>query len=325
MAVNNKRPFTACAAGFTLAEVLAALMFMAIVVPVAVEALRVASLAGEISERKAEAARLADKALNEAIATAGAGQPLQGRTISQNGHQFSWTLHEGAWTDPSMELLTAGAWGERTGEMTALVDIRGCRSENFIVNGRDSKPTVTFVDVEAIRRDGALEDAYTRIDEAGQLPTVVKALARSMPGLADLRILKVNGDFVLHTFFVTGHPVPAFLAGDGFKRFLELAAAVVNLRKGVVLLEEPESFQHPRYLRELATLLFASAREGKQVILSTHSIELIDRILQAPEAEGLPYPAVHRLSLYDGSLRATTLDHEHALRMREDLLQDLRA
>jgi len=107
MAVNNKRPFTACAAGFTLAEVLAALMFMAIVVPVAVEALRVASLAGEISERKAEAARLADKALNEAIATAGAGQPLQGRTISQNGHQFSWTLHEGAWTDPSMELLTA--------------------------------------------------------------------------------------------------------------------------------------------------------------------------------------------------------------------------
>ena len=227
--------------------------------------------------------------------------------------------------DP-MELLTVQAWAgtSRIGEGTSLVDIRGCRSENF-VDGHDPKHTVTLVDVEAIRRDGALEDAYTRIDEAGQLPTVVKALARSMPGLADLRILKVNGDFLLHTFFASGHPVPAFLAGDGFKRFLELAAAVVNLRKDVVLLEEPESFQHPRYLRELAALLFISAREGKQVILSTHSIELIDRILQAPEAEGLPYPAVHRLSLYDGSLRATTLDHEHALRIREDLLQDLRA
>ena len=37
---------------FTLAEVLAALLFMAIVIPVAVEALHVASLSGEIATRK---------------------------------------------------------------------------------------------------------------------------------------------------------------------------------------------------------------------------------------------------------------------------------
>src|SRR6478735_6417980 len=56
-------------AGFTLAEVLAALLFMAIVIPVAVQGLRIASRAGSLSERKAIAARLADSKLNELVVT----------------------------------------------------------------------------------------------------------------------------------------------------------------------------------------------------------------------------------------------------------------
>jgi predicted ATPase len=183
----------------------------------------------------------------------------------------------------------------------------------------------SFVDVEAVRVSGALEDAYTRIDETGQLGKVVKSLGRSMLGLTDLRILKVGAEFVLHTFFESGPPVPAYLAGDGFKRFLELAAAAVGTPKGVVLLEEPESFQHPRYLQELATLLHLAAREGTQIILSTHSIELIDLLLHAPEAEGQTYPAVHRMRIFDGKLRATTIDREHAVIARDELLEDLRA
>ena len=45
-------------AGFTLVEVLAALLFMAIVIPVAVEGLRIASLAGQVAQRKSVAARV---------------------------------------------------------------------------------------------------------------------------------------------------------------------------------------------------------------------------------------------------------------------------
>ena len=182
-----------------------------------------------------------------------------------------------------------------------------------------------FVDVEAVRTAGALEDAYTRIDETGQLGKTVKSLGRAMPGLTDLRILKVGTDFVLHTFFQSGPPVPAYLAGDGFKRFLELAAAAVGTPKGVVLLEEPESFQHPRYLQELATLLHLAAREGTQIIMSTHNIELIDLLLHAPEAEEQTYPAVHRMRIFDGKLRATTIDRERAVSARDELLEDLRA
>ena len=47
------------AAAFTLAEVLAALLFMAIVIPAAIEGLHIASLAGTVAARKGEAARVA--------------------------------------------------------------------------------------------------------------------------------------------------------------------------------------------------------------------------------------------------------------------------
>lgn len=146
-----------------------------------------------------------------------------------------------------------------------------------------------------------------------------------MPGLSDLRILKSGSDFLLHTFCGKPPPVPAYLAGDGLKRFLELAAAIVDTKDGVVLLEEPEAYQHPRYMTELVALLLNAAKSGTQIILSTHSIELIDLLLHAPEAEGLAYPTVHRLRLVDGKLAAVTIDREKAISARDDLLQDLRA
>jgi ABC-type uncharacterized transport system ATPase subunit len=133
-----------------------------------------------------------------------------------------------------------------------------------------------------------------------------------------LRILKSGSDFLLHTFCGDTPPIPAYLAGDGLKRFLELAAAIVDTPNGVVLLEEPEAYQHPRYMTELVALLLSAAKSGTQIILSTHSIELIDLLLHAPEAEGLTYPTVHRLRLVDGKLAAVAIDREKAISARDD-------
>jgi len=64
---------------------------------------------------------------------------------------------------------------------------------------------------------------------------------------------------------------------NGSKRLVELASAILGVDPdGVVLLEEPECYQHPRYLRELASLLIESAKTNRQIILSTHSMELVD-------------------------------------------------
>jgi type II secretory pathway pseudopilin PulG len=86
-------------AAFTLAEVLAALLFMAIVIPVALEGLRIASLAGQVGERKASAARVAERVLNELAVTGAAPGGNDSGTILEGQHEYQWTVQSAAWAE----------------------------------------------------------------------------------------------------------------------------------------------------------------------------------------------------------------------------------
>src|SRR5579862_4318584 len=68
-------------AAFTLAEVLAAMAFMAILIPIVAECLTIASRAGEVAQRKSEAARVAERILNENIVTTNWNQSAQSGTV----------------------------------------------------------------------------------------------------------------------------------------------------------------------------------------------------------------------------------------------------
>ena len=87
-------------AAFTLVEVLAALLFMAIVIPVALEGLRIASLAGQVGERKAVAARVADRVLSE-LAVTGSLPGGDNGSITEGPHEYRWTLESSAWGESS--------------------------------------------------------------------------------------------------------------------------------------------------------------------------------------------------------------------------------
>ena len=82
---------------FTLAEVLAALLFLAIVVPTAVEALHIASLAGEVAARKGAAARVADRVLNESLVMTNWNSGTQNGTATENGIEYRWTRSSAGW------------------------------------------------------------------------------------------------------------------------------------------------------------------------------------------------------------------------------------
>ena len=106
-------------AGFTLAEVLAALFFMALVIPVAVEALHIASVAGSMAQRKDEASRVAQQVLNENVLTGNWSQTTQG-TTRRNGHDFPWRLRNETWQRDAMQLVTIEVTfsaGDRSGSV----------------------------------------------------------------------------------------------------------------------------------------------------------------------------------------------------------------
>ena len=94
-----------CAA-FTLAEVLAALVFMAIVIPVAVQGLQVASRAGQVAQRKAIAARVGERVLNEITATHQYGSSSQRGTAKEGPYEFRYVTRLEPWERDAMRLLS---------------------------------------------------------------------------------------------------------------------------------------------------------------------------------------------------------------------------
>jgi type II secretory pathway pseudopilin PulG len=107
--VNPKaRPVRQAWRAFTLAEVLAAMMFMAIVIPVAMQGLRVASLAGEVGQRKVIAARIGNKIMNELKVTGQLQNTTQSGVVQENGLQYKWSVRSRPWpedtTSPMIEV-----------------------------------------------------------------------------------------------------------------------------------------------------------------------------------------------------------------------------
>ncbi len=91
---------------FTLAEVLAAMMFMAIVIPVAVQGLRIASLAGEVGQRKIVAARIGNKILNELKVTGQLQNTSQSGVVKEGALQYKWSVRSEMWTEDTTSPMT---------------------------------------------------------------------------------------------------------------------------------------------------------------------------------------------------------------------------
>jgi type II secretory pathway pseudopilin PulG len=87
------------ARGFTLAEVLAALLFMAILIPVTMQAVSVASRAGVLGQRKATAMRIAERVLDEQIVSGLIGSATPYGTIVEGDISYPWTIQSDAWTE----------------------------------------------------------------------------------------------------------------------------------------------------------------------------------------------------------------------------------
>jgi prepilin-type N-terminal cleavage/methylation domain-containing protein len=97
------------ARGFTLVEVLAALLMMAIIVPIALEGMGVVSRAAGRGQQKAALMRVAERILNEQLAVVAAGQPIPtsgGGTEVDGATQYRWSMATTAWPQDTMTQMT---------------------------------------------------------------------------------------------------------------------------------------------------------------------------------------------------------------------------
>jgi type II secretory pathway pseudopilin PulG len=85
--------------GFTLAEVLAALLFMAILIPVTMHGVGVASRAGILGQRKAAAMRIAERVLDEQILSGQMATATPYGSLIEGDTNYSWTMKIDPWPE----------------------------------------------------------------------------------------------------------------------------------------------------------------------------------------------------------------------------------
>ena len=109
----------AAAAGFTLVEVLATLVLLGIVVPVAMRGVSLALAAASTARRTAEAASLAEGKLNELIVD-GTWQTSgnTGDFAAENRPEYSWTCENASRDYGTYEVILRVAWNQQGRERT---------------------------------------------------------------------------------------------------------------------------------------------------------------------------------------------------------------
>lgn len=182
--------------------------------------------------------------------------------------------------------------------------------------------TWVLIDVDALTRPEQLEDAYSDAVASGHEDDIHGLLERLPGPERGLRILKREEKYILHVL-TDGKAVPLYFCGDGFKRLLHVACLLASSAGGHVFIEEPECFQHPANLEQTARLVWAALEQGTQVVLSTHSRDLLSELLLGETARP-EEAAVFKTSLVGGELTTIRIDGPRARERLDTLDEDLR-
>jgi energy-coupling factor transporter ATP-binding protein EcfA2 len=205
----------------------------------------------------------------------------------------------------------------------------GLTAEQFKVTAKNDPTPLTSVREVAIvdSRDltGArtLEELYTLTSQRGLRKEVKAFITEMLPDVEDLEILAPKNVPTLHLNF-EDHALPIGLAGDGVQLLLRLVMALTAVPKTTVLLEEPETHMHPGAIRLIAQAVHTAIARGVQVVLTTHSLELIDALTLGRPDEELQRISVFRLALERGVLKSTRLDGQEVALARSSIEDDLR-
>lgn len=169
-----------------------------------------------------------------------------------------------------------------------------------------------------------LDEAYSAAVEAGRKDMAVGALKSVLgPDFTDLTLLTDHRVPVVHLVFKDGS-VPVTVAGEGIASLVRIALELAGRRGGTALLEEPETHQHLRMLLQTAQVIWATILHDVQVVLTTHSLELIDALIATAPTSHLDKLTVFRLKVEEGKLLSTRISGTDAAAMRADFEDDLR-
>jgi prepilin-type N-terminal cleavage/methylation domain-containing protein len=112
---QNKFSMISRASGFTLIEVLATVVLIAIIMPVAMKGISLATKVAGQSKQRVEAASLARTKLTEIIATDEWEYGNVSGDFGEDWPEYNWTFETSDWSDASLRQLDmVVSWGPET-------------------------------------------------------------------------------------------------------------------------------------------------------------------------------------------------------------------
>lgn len=170
--------------------------------------------------------------------------------------------------------------------------------------------------------DYDISDLHDKLINTKKLGNVLESLKNRIPYFEDIR--EEEGDLVVLLKNLK-ESLPLYFMGDGFKALLKVVYMASLVNKGIVLFEEPETSMHPAYLNILAKEIILNSSDA-QFFISTHSLELLNRILeQAEKFDKLESVRIIRLRrLSEGYIEREILSGRDAKEEIESIETDLR-
>lgn len=124
-----------------------------------------------------------------------------------------------------------------------------------------------------------------RIRNSPARKELLDSLQVLMEGTIDIRLDVSDGNIQLMLEESTDRPpIPASRLSDGTLRYLYLVAALLQpIVPSLIAIEEPELGLHPDLMHHVCRLLLAASRRT-QLIVTTHSRDIVDALGEAPES-----------------------------------------
>lgn len=114
---------------------------------------------------------------------------------------------------------------------------------------------------------------FDAVQDKKRIPDVISAMTKIEPRISDLRL---NAIGLLVADIGLPNLIPVNLIGGGTARFLSIALAILDSRKGIVMIDEIDNGLHHSAQETIWKAVFAWAEElDVQVFATTHSYECI--------------------------------------------------
>ncbi|MEA5509166.1 AAA family ATPase [Crocosphaera sp. UHCC 0190] len=146
------------------------------------------------------------------------------------------------------------------------------------------------------------------------------------PNIQDLEILTHQSTRGVITVYVQHNKmglVPLSTFGDGVRRLVYIALELVQLKDGILLIDEIETAIHTEALKDSFSWIVTWCKQlNIQLFATTHSLEAVDAILAATDSD--TDLVLYRLEQKETKTDAIRIGRDRLQRLRENLGQEVR-